>query len=149
MARTWIIIGLGVCWTLAPLLGEVFESQPLYTTYPGMVFWGVSFAVVVGIIGVLARRKILTTVINRRLFATTMLVLGGQSMLGVGLWALGTPIVHAPGAAYFPVVGGLDDDRHRRGAPPGRRRGGAVGVFWRPRAGLSAASIHVGREPKI
>jgi len=89
--RAFAVGVLGTVFTIAPLLGALTGGHVIDTHARAMVA-SASLLTLVGLVGLWARESMMKTLVNRRVFLTTMWTFVAQVALAGGAWHLGLPI---------------------------------------------------------
>ncbi len=91
--RMFVSTLLGTLFTVVPLIGAI-RPGALAAGGPGeLVLWSLALLAVLCGLGFWARESMRKTLVNRRVFATGVLLFVGQCLLAVGAWELGASVV--------------------------------------------------------
>ncbi len=93
-ARTRVFLAtvLGVFWIASPLIRHFWKSSIAHT-HAGTLVIDLAQVLVIVALGYWARESMLKTAINRRLMAMLVLTFVAQTILGLGLWRAGVPVL--------------------------------------------------------
>jgi serine/threonine-protein kinase len=87
--RMFVTMVMGVLFATLPVIGAIHPTFMPLDRPRDLVLWSVGLAAVLGALGYWARESMRKTLINRRVFATGMLMFAAQIVLALGAWELG------------------------------------------------------------
>ena len=82
---------LGGLFTIAPLIGVASDLS--LRTHAQKIQWSVVFLAITLALGWWARESMMATAINRRIFVSGIFLFVAQTMLHLGTWKMGLPLV--------------------------------------------------------